>query len=131
RSSRRRSGRDGGPAARRRPPGPGTRIRQRRERFVSCLPHFASALLINSYEVPSGSLIFCMYPYSEPSRAFTASTVIWCPIAFAKSARARPTLLYQEGGLLWNVHWSTLPLSPFASMASTICGLIQSTRVRV
>src|SRR6266850_7361620 len=52
-------------------------------------------------------------------------------MAFAKSARARPTLLYQDGGLLWNVHCSTLLPSPFASIARTMCGLIQSTRARV
>src|SRR5258705_7362757 len=52
-------------------------------------------------------------------------------MAFAKSARASPTLLYQDGGLLWNVHCSTLPASPFASTASTMCGLIQSTRISV
>src|SRR5882672_2535793 len=56
--------------------------------------------------------------------------MVW-PIAFAKSARASPTLLYQDGGLLWNAHCSTLPPSPFASIARTMCGLIQSTRVSV
>src|SRR6266498_701096 len=52
-------------------------------------------------------------------------------MAFAKSARARPTLLYHDGGLLWNVHCSTLPPASFASTARTMCGLIQSTRVSV
>src|SRR4030095_3700408 len=71
--------------------------------------HLASAPLINSYDVPSGSLILSMQPHSEPSLAFTASTEIVWPIAFAKSARARPTLLYPDGGLLSNFHCSTLP----------------------
>src|SRR5262245_35766220 len=52
-------------------------------------------------------------------------------MALAKSARASPTLRYQEGGLLWNVQCSVFPPSPLASIAITICGLIQSIFVSV
>src|SRR5580693_212575 len=52
-------------------------------------------------------------------------------MALAKSARARPTLRYHEGGLLSNVQCSLFPPSPLASIAMTMCGLIQSIFERV
>src|SRR5712691_9663814 len=62
--------------------------------------------------------------------AFTTSTVTVWPIAAAKSARVTPTLLNHLGGLLSNFQLSTFPSLPFASMKTTIWGLVQSTLVR-
>src|SRR5262249_27730205 len=52
-------------------------------------------------------------------------------MTLAKSARARPTLRYHDGGLLSNVHCWNFPSSALPSIAMTTCGLIQSTFVRV
>src|ERR1700692_4172546 len=54
-----------------------------------------------------------------------------CPIAFAKSTLPTPNLRNQAGGLLSNFQFSTAPLTLFASMKTTMCGLIQSTFVTV
>src|SRR6266852_3029902 len=92
---------------------------------ISSLSPFSSAS-----ESPLGNVIFWRYPYFEPSMAFTTSTVTVWPIAAAKSARVTPTLLNHLGGLLSNFHLSTFPSLPFASMKTTIWGLVQSTLVR-
>src|SRR5215831_4979381 len=52
-------------------------------------------------------------------------------MTLAKSARAKPTLRYHDGGLLSNVHCWNFPSSALPSIAMTTCGLIQSTFVRV
>src|SRR5687767_15067614 len=56
--------------------------------------------------------------------------VTGCPRAFAKSARFTPTPFHHAGGLLWNFHVST-PLVPATSTMTAMCGLNQSTFVRV
>src|ERR1700676_131088 len=56
--------------------------------------------------------------------------MVW-PIAFAKSARPTPSLRNQAGGLLSHFQFSIATTVPFASMKTTICGLIQSTFVTV
>jgi len=51
-----------------------------------------------------------------------------CPMALAKSTLPTPTLLNQAGGLLSNFH-DSVPLPPWASKNTTMCGFTQSTFV--
>src|SRR6516225_11619838 len=47
-------------------------------------------------------------------------------MALAKSTLPTPTLLNQAGGLLSNFH-DSVPLPPWSSMSTTMCGFTQST----
>jgi hypothetical protein len=51
-------------------------------------------------------------------------------MALAKSTLATPPLLNQAGGLLSNFH-DSVPLPPWASMNTTMCGFTQSSFVTV
>src|SRR6266700_4949314 len=92
---------------------------------------FASDGLTNSKEFPPANVIFCRYPYEDPSLARTPSTLTLWPIAFAKSLLLTPTLLNHEGGLLSKTQDCILPSSLFTSIATTMWGLIQSIFVSV
>src|SRR5438093_11419117 len=95
------------------------RVKHHRSSYDSGFHGFVSSFSLafpRAIEFPFSYIIFCRYPYFEPSIAFTISTVTVWPMASAMSARVTPTLVNHLGGLLSNFQFSTLPSSPFTSM---------------